>query len=136
MAKTGDVSHEHAGNPRNATLTKRLAGVGLNPRFAAENLAYTFAVQYRSGDRLYVRKENGERIMSYKPSGPALPPHTYVSFAKAVVDQWLTSPGHRENLLHRDPKFLGVGCRPGTDESGLPMIYCCQVFYAPMAASN
>lgn len=132
MAQTGDVSHEHPGNPQHATLSKRLAGVGLNPRFAAENLAYTFAVQYRSGDHLYVREENGEKIHSYKPAGPPLAPHTYISFAKTVVDQWLNSPGHRRNLLHREPKFLGVGCRPAKDKSGLPMIYCCQVFYAPL----
>lgn len=136
MAKTGEVAHEHPENPQYATLSKRVTGVGLNPRFAAENLAYTFAVQYRSGDRVYVREENGEKVFSYKPNGPALAPHTYVSFAKAVVDQWMNSPGHRSNLLHREPTFLAVGCRPGKGESGLPMIYCCQVFYTPMQAQN
>jgi uncharacterized protein YkwD len=136
MAQTGDVSHENPGNPQHATLYKRLAAVGLNPRFAAENLAYTFAVQYRSGDRLYVREENGEKIHSYQPNGPSLPPHTYISFAKTVVDQWLNSPGHRRNLLHREPKFLGVGCRPAKDKSGLPMVYCCQVFYTPLQPQN
>src|SRR5687767_13401718 len=39
MATTGEVSHENSGNPQYATLSKRLASVGLNPRFAAENLA-------------------------------------------------------------------------------------------------
>jgi uncharacterized protein YkwD len=136
MAKTGDVSHENPGNPQHATLTQRLASVGLNPRFAAENLAYTFAVRYRSGDRVYVREENGEKVFSYKPDGPSIPPHTYISFAKAVVDQWMHSPGHRTNLLHREPKFLGVGCRPATNDSGLPMIYCCQVFYTPLQGQN
>jgi uncharacterized protein YkwD len=132
MAKTGDVSHEHPDNPQYATLEKRLAAVGLAPRFAAENLAYTFAVQYLSGDRVYVREQNGRKIFSYEPNGPPLQPHTYVTFAKAVVEQWLNSPGHRRNLLHRDPAFLGVGCRPGTGDSGLPMVYCCQVFYTPL----
>jgi len=136
MAKTGDVSHENPGNPQYATLSQRLAAVGLNPRFAAENLAYTFAVRYRSGDRLYVREENGQKIFSYQPNGPPLPPHTYVSFSKSVVDQWLNSPGHRRNLLHSEPKFLGVGCRQAKDESGLPMIYCCQVFHAPLQSPN
>lgn len=131
MAKTGEISHENR-NPQYATLGQRLAAVGLKPRFAAENLAYTFAVQYRSGERLYVREENGEKVFSYRPAGPPLAPHTYVSFAKAVVDQWMDSPGHRRNLLHREPKFLGVGCRPAKDEAGLPMVYCCQVFYAPL----
>jgi uncharacterized protein YkwD len=136
MAKTGDVSHENPGHPQYETLSKRLTSVGLAPRFAAENLAYTFAVQYRSGDRVYVREENGHKIFSHKPDGPPLASHTYISFAKSVVDQWMNSPGHRQNLLHREPTFLGVGCRPATGESGLPMIYCCQVFYAPLQARN
>ena len=133
MAKTGEISHENPEDPKHATLEKRLDAVGLKPRFAAENLAYTFAVQYRSGDRLYVRDENGHKIFSYRPDGPPLRPHTYAGFAKAVVDQWMASPGHRRNLLHQEPKFLGVGCRATTDGSGLPMVYCCQVFYAPLA---
>ena len=136
MEKTGDVSHENPGNPQYETLTKRVTAVGLKPRFAAENLAYTFAVQYRSGDRVYVREDNGQKIFSYKPDGPPLAAHTYISFAKSVVDQWMNSPGHRQNLLHREPTFLGVGCRPATGESGLPMIYCCQVFYTPLQPQN
>ena len=136
MAKTGDVSHENPGNPEYETLKKRVAAAGLHPRFAAENLAYTFAVQYRSGERVYVREKNGEEIFSYKPDGPPLAAHTYTSFAKSVVDQWMNAPGHRQNLLHREPTFLGVGCRPATGESGLPMIYCCQVFYAPLPVQN
>ena len=131
MKQTGDVSHEHAKNPKYATLTQRLTAVGLKPRFAAENIAYTFAVQYHSGDHLYVRQENGQKVFSDKPNGPSLAPHSYMSFAKSVVDQWMNSPGHRENLLHREPRFLGVSCRPAKGESGLPMIYCCQVFYTP-----
>jgi uncharacterized protein YkwD len=131
MMQTGDVSHEHPENPKYATLTERLSAAGLKPRFAAENIAYTFAVQYHSGDKLYVRDENGQKVFSLKPNGPALAPHTYISFAKSVVDQWMNSPGHRENLLHREPRFLGVGCRPAKDDSGLPMIYCAQVFYTP-----
>ena len=131
MARTGEISHDHAGNFEHATLSKRVASVGLKPRFAAENLAYTFAVQYRSGERLYVREENGEKVFSYHPGGPPLRPHTYITFAKSVVDQWMNSPGHRRNLLSREPTYLGVGCRPAKAESDLPMIYACQVFYAP-----
>ncbi|HTD88417.1 MAG TPA: CAP domain-containing protein [Candidatus Binatia bacterium] len=131
MMQTGDVSHEHPKNAKYATLTQRLTAVGLEPRFAAENIAYTFAVQYHSADHVYVREENGQKVFSYKPNGPPVASHTYISFAKSVVDQWMNSPGHRENLLHREPRFLGVGCRPAKDDSGLPMIYCCQVFYTP-----
>ncbi len=132
MARTKEISHENEGVPEHATLERRLASVGLKPRFAAENLAYTFAVRYRAGERLYVREENGQKVFSAKPGGPPVRAHTYLSFAQAVVDQWMNSQGHRENLLHRDAQALGVGCRAVTNDSGFPMVYCCQVFYTPL----
>ena len=133
MARTGEISHENPDVPAHATLELRLANFGLKPRFAAENLAYTFAVRYKSGQRLYVREEGGQKIFSASPGGSPVPPHSYASFAQAVVEQWMNSEGHRRNLLHRDPQFLGVGCRAVRDDSGFPMVYCCQVFYTPLS---
>ncbi len=35
--------------------------------------------------------------------------HTYLSFADAIVDGWMRSPGHRANLLNKRAIELGVG---------------------------
>lgn len=37
-------------------------------------------------------------------------PYTYIEFAKTVVDGWMNSPGHRQNILNPAYKFLGCGC--------------------------
>jgi len=132
MKERGTVSHEHPDNPRYQTLKERLSSVGLKPRFAGENIALTFALQYESGRPFFVRTQNGQKIFSATPDGPPIPPHTYLSFAQELVTQWMRSPGHRENILHADAKFLGTASRPARDDSGMPIFYSCQVFFAPL----
>jgi uncharacterized protein YkwD len=132
MKKRGSISHENPENPRFATLPKRIQSVGVNPGFAAENVATAFGLQYQSGRAFYKREEGGKTIFSYLPNGAAIRPHTYESFARALVDAWMNSPGHRDNILHQEPLYLGVSCIGATGESGMPVFYCTQVFLAPM----
>lgn len=40
-------------------------------------------------------------------SGKPLPSHGYGSLARAAVSNWMNSPGHRANILHRQMKFPG-----------------------------
>jgi uncharacterized protein YkwD len=132
MKQYSSVSHENPSEPKYKTLQDRLASVGLRPRFAGENVALTFGLQYESGRPFYIRTENGQKIFSATPDGPPMPPHTYLSFAKELVTQWMQSPGHRKNILHGEPKFLGTACRPARDDSGMPIFYNCQVFFTPL----
>lgn len=144
MAARGSISHQNPEQPELATLQDRLAEVGLRPRFAAENVATAFGLQYESGKPFFERVENGRTIYSFKPNGPPIPPHTYLSFAKALLDQWMNSPGHRKNIVSSEPEFLGASSLPGkTGNSGksgprrsgpsrMPVFYCAQVFYTPL----
>jgi uncharacterized protein YkwD len=132
MKRRGSISHENPENPRFATLPKRIQSVGVNPGFAAENVATAFGLQYQSGRAFYKREEAGKMVFSYLPNGAAIRPHTYESFARALVDAWMNSPGHRDNILHKEPLYLGVSCVAGMGESGMPVFYCTQVFLAPM----
>ena len=107
----------------------RVKHVGLKPRFVAENVATEFAIQYEAGKTYYHR---GRRF-SYAPRGPAIPPHTYRTFAEALLRLWMDSPGHRENILHPDARF--VGCAAVLDEKlppgDIPKFYAAQVFFTP-----
>jgi uncharacterized protein YkwD len=132
MQKRGSISHENPENAKYQTLIKRVQAVGVNPGLAAENVATAFGVRYESGKAFYKREERGKPIFSYTPDGPPLPPHTYESFAKALVDAWMDSPGHRKNILLADAEYLGVSCVGGKKNSDMPIFYCTQVFLAPL----
>ena len=132
MKKRGSISHENPENPRYETLLKRVKAVGVNPGFAAENVATAFGLKYESGKAFYKREEQGRTVFSYTPNGPPIPAHTYASFAKALVDSWMNSPGHRDNILHKSAEYLGVSCVVSLTKSEMPMFYCTQVFLAPM----
>jgi uncharacterized protein YkwD len=132
MKKRGSISHENPENPKYGTLIKRVRSVGVNPGFAAENVATAFGLRYDSGRAFYKREERGKSIFSYSPQGPPLPPHTYESFARALVEAWMNSPGHRKNILHESAEYLGASCVVSLARSEMPIFYCTQVFLAPL----
>lgn len=132
MAEQGFVAHENPADPEKKTLMDRVKLVGLNPSFVAENVASAFGRAYKSGRKFYIREENGRKIYSYSPQGPPIPMHTYISFAEALVDSWMNSPGHRKNILHPSPKFLGCSCQPAKKPDELVTFYCTQNFYSPL----
>lgn len=132
MQKRGSISHENPGVPKYESLPKRVEAVGVNPGLAAENVATAFGLRYDSGKAFYKREEHGETVFSYTPDGPAIRSHTYESFAKALVDSWMNSPGHRENILLKDADYLGVSCVGAEARSGMPIFFCTQVFLAPI----
>lgn len=81
-----------------------LAGI-LNP-YLAENIATSHALEYKSGEKVFVR---GDGQFSYKIDGELIQPHTYLSLAETIVDSWMNSKGHRKNILSDDALQLGCG---------------------------
>lgn len=144
MAEGGYLSHGEvpAGqDPTEANLKKadstpykRMVAQGLDPMYASENVARTFALDYKSGRKFFTREEGGEVIHSYKADGKALEYHNYASFAEALVDDWMDSPAHRVNILAKQAKFLGVGLayKKADARTGLDEVYSTQNFYAPV----
>jgi uncharacterized protein YkwD len=65
--------------PGYTTMSDRLEKVGIQYREAAENIALRLAET------------------------------TYAETARALVDQWMHSQGHRENILNPDLEYLGCG---------------------------
>jgi uncharacterized protein YkwD len=131
MAKDQVVEHENP-DPKLRTMQDRAKAVGLRPRVLAENVASAFGRQYKSGKNFYVREENGRTVYSYEPEGPPIPMHTYLSFAEELVESWMQSPGHRKNILHKEPEYLGCACELAPKKSGMETFYCAQVFFSPM----
>ncbi len=130
MRKEEVVSHQHPDESKE-TLSDRFDFLGIKGRYFAENVAMTFGIQYKSGAPLYPRRENGRKILSDAAGGAPIPPHSYLSFAEALLDEWMDSPGHRKNIVATEPAFLGVSCLHDRTSDGMDRIYSVQVFFAP-----
>jgi uncharacterized protein YkwD len=132
MAQQRFVGHTNPREPKKKALSDRAQLVDLRPSFLAENVATAFGRRYESGAKFFVREENGEKVYSHRPDGPPIPMHSYLSFAEALVDGWMASFGHRANILHKSPQYLGCACQSAKDESAMETFYCAQVFFAPL----
>ena len=86
----------------------RTLQAGFNWSMVGENIAKSFGIDYLAGTPVYSPQQNNG-YFSYEYQGDPILPHTYLSFAKAIVTQWMNSPGHRANILNVNYKYLGVG---------------------------
>jgi hypothetical protein len=108
MATLGFFSHENPGDQRKRTLPQRLALFGVEEGYRAENISEMFGLRYVPGSPVVPPGKAGEGFRDPKTGSP-IPSHTYVSLAKALLDGWMASPGHRANILNEDLRFLGCG---------------------------
>ena len=102
---------------------------GFNWSWVGENIAKSFGIDYQAGTPVYSPNQNGG-YFSYEYQGDPILPHTYLSFAKAIVKQWMDSPGHRANILNVNYGYLGVGAAHYQDDTFYKMdnFYGVQVF--------
>jgi len=99
----------------------KLAGI-TNPSIA-ENIAEGFGIAYKAGVPVYPKNtEKGE--FSYSADGPIIKPHTYISLAEALLEQWMNSPGHRSNILSKSGLQMGCGAYFYRDKSFYNMLKC------------
>jgi len=121
----GHVNYYHLGY---ATMENRsrkfLAPAG------GENVANMFLYDYRANSRYYAQAgEQGYEF--YTRSGQKIQRHTYLSFARMLVNGWMSSPGHRQNILDTDFELLGCGLHIGADAlqaAAIPVAYGVQNF--------
>jgi len=125
------VAHENPEQPEKATPQDRIKLTGLEPQFIAENLSTAFLLEYKPGEQILVEAEGDQTIYRREPGGPAIQPHTYLSLASTLLDQWMNSPDHRINILAPEAQYLGTACRLARDEQQMHIFYCGQVFFAP-----
>lgn len=128
MARYKFVDHVNRYQSAYRTLEKR--SQRFQARAHAENVASEFLYAYRSGSLYYVVQTHGGN-QYYTNRNQRIPPHTYLSFAEALVRDWMGSPGHRSNILHPELKSLGCGVRIGVGEArsqSIPLAYATQNF--------
>ena len=94
----------------------------------SENIAENNMLDYK-GDMLIYRlefDENGNPKYLDK-NGNAIEYSTYESLAKRLVEQWMNSRPHRENILNDAYKLLGCACAIDSDKKPI-LIRCTQNF--------
>ncbi len=117
-------------NPKSKKLrtpNDRALYVGIRNPYLAENIIETFVLQYTAGKPVFTREKG---IFRYKRDGEPIQPHTYLSLGEALLDGWMNSSHHRENIL--STKAIQMGC--GTafylneDFNNMPTVIATQNF--------
>ncbi len=104
MEREDFISHQNPREAKSRTPMMRIENAGGDFKATAENIARVNLYQLGPGMEYFVDK-NGRKLDS---KGHPLKLHTYASLARMVVEGWMNSKGHRENLLG-DYDFLGCG---------------------------
>jgi uncharacterized protein YkwD len=90
------------------TPSERMTAVGVAPGFLAENIAIAFGIRYKEGSPVIPPGGDEKEFRDFR-TAEVIPPHSYNSFAAAVVEGWMQSDPHRANILDERVKFLGSG---------------------------
>ncbi|HWM84395.1 MAG TPA: CAP domain-containing protein [Kofleriaceae bacterium] len=125
MVEQGFYAHDDPFERALARPVDRARAAGIANPMVAENI-HDYRALRSSGGAVYVLGGRGR--FSLEPDGPAIPPHTYWSFAQSVVDEWMESSGHRHNILDPNARQLGVGVRFYWRDGGWPFIKAVQNF--------
>lgn len=115
--------------PLIATPLDRVRFAGLDPELVAENIAQISIYDVPSGVRIYYLKN--DRTLRDARNAQPVRTHTYASFAHAIVQAWMNSPGHRENIVNAKLAFLGCAAKISRSQDDVPMIFAVQAFYTP-----
>jgi len=120
--------------PLIATPMDRAKFAGLEPDFVAENIALIAIYDAPTGTAIYVTSKDAT-VRDLRNDQPVRR-HTYASFARAIVEAWMASPGHRANILDPKLRYLGCAVRPTKSLEDVDMLFGVQAFYTPRRAGK
>lgn len=133
MRKHHYVGHENTFDQDLRWPMARVLATGYVPRAVSENVAQVFRARYDPPQLYYRVRGPAGTVFSFTPDGEEpIPPHTYASFARFVVQAWMESPEHRENILRPQSRELGTAVRFRDLDDDLDKAYAVQVFAQPM----
>jgi uncharacterized protein YkwD len=130
MVKHDFFDHVNLKNPKLKTLKDRLENAGGTGKYmnAGENISEYFLMNYQPTEYFRVEKVNKKNVYYNIKTKKQIKPHTYRSFGEAVVEDWMTSPGHRANILDDRYTHLGCGSLYSTKPDEFPKVKATQVF--------
>lgn len=89
----------------NNNFHERLVKHGLVGSIMSENCATSFGLEYNGGGRQISFNGKGK----FKDKGEPIKIRTYLGAAKNIVLNFMNSKGHRDNILHKNLKSIGIG---------------------------
>jgi uncharacterized protein YkwD len=118
-------NHENPFNAGFRTLSDRMnsfEGEGFHGFLCfGENIADYPII--KANERFYIENKNRTSRL-FSTDGREIFPNTYFEYAQRVVEGWMNSPGHRENILNPDYKYLGCGSACYDNQrNGYSMLY-------------
>lgn len=114
-----------------ATPSDRVRSLGLRPSLVSENAGLLPLIDIDPAYGYIERSTETGSIILDASTGRVAAPHTYATYARAIVDAWMNSPAHRANIVNPEFKYMGCSNRPTRSISGLAMITSIQVFFTP-----
>ncbi|MGI8908618.1 MAG: CAP domain-containing protein [Candidatus Sumerlaeaceae bacterium] len=120
MAGHNYFSHTGKGVFKRSNVSSRADNAGVQARALAENIA--MLPTFRSQQTRTFIDAHGKRSQRVEQEG-----NSYEELAVWAMDQWMNSPGHRQNILNPALTQLGVGVALG-DNKGVPYVYLTQDF--------
>ena len=105
MAKTRKLSHTSTIRGK-SSLSQRMKASGLKYRTGNENIGYVH--RYRIDNVRFKVLASGQCQFATM-NGQPLPPHSYASLARHIVNLWMNSPSHRKNILARNVNRTTTG---------------------------
>ena len=103
MARASNMSHTSTVSGRR-TLGDRLKRSGIRWKAAAENIGMVHRFQLET-QRFYGDSGSCQFTNS---SGYKIQPHSYQSLARYIVGLWMSSPGHKHNIMDRRMTKVGT----------------------------
>lgn len=130
MVKYDFFDHQNSKNAKLRTLKDRLENAGGANKYmaAGENISEFFLLNYQAKDYFRIEKINNKKVYVNSKTGKQINLHTYLSFGEAIVADWMTSPGHRANILEEKFTHLGCGSLRSTKPGEFPKAKATQVF--------
>lgn len=105
MARARKLSHRST-VPGQSTAVSRLKASRVKFRAGSENIGYL--ARFRI-DGTRFRIVNSGACHFEISRGKPVPPHSYASLARTIVQLWMESPAHRRNILDRKVSRVGSG---------------------------
>ena len=114
-AAISDIARSHSENMARLRLMRHDIG-GSDPTDRAMTAGYNCRAYSGDGSYTYGLSENvaeHPRVTQWMGQGRSYHPVDYSrdaeDMARELVQGWMSSPGHRENILDRDARRIGVG---------------------------
>ena len=130
MVKFNFFDHVNEKNAKLKTLKDRLESVGGSGSYVAagENISEYFLMDYQPKEYFRVEKVGNRNVYYNSKTNKQIKPHTYRTFGESIVEDWMTSPGHRANILDDRFTHLGCGTLYSTKPNEFPKAKATQVF--------